>query len=158
MLGFSRNRRLRGLGVAKGQRQQPTASEVQPLLLDLEDRGIISILDIAILIRDPDGSVAGVELGEFQQVAAPAPSSRARPRACWFDRLMEVHPRSPHLGQGQRRGAGRGAAGWATPITGVPTDGRPGMWSRSGRNVAARAQITNVQGDDSQRPRTGSRG
>ena len=46
MLGFSRNRRLRGLGVAKGQRQQPTASEVQPLLLDLEDRGIIRILDI----------------------------------------------------------------------------------------------------------------
>ena len=117
MLGFSRNRRLRGLEVATGQRQQPTASEVQPLLLDLEDRGIISILDIAILIRDPDGSVAGVELGEFQQVAAPAPSSRAHPRACWFDRLMEVHPRSPHLGQGQRRGAGRGAAGWATPIS-----------------------------------------
>ena len=48
----------------------PTAGEVQPLLLDLVDRGIIRILDIAFLTKDPDGSVSAVEVGELKQVAA----------------------------------------------------------------------------------------
>jgi hypothetical protein len=38
--------------------------------LNLVDHGIIRILDIAILIKDSDGSVSGVERGEFKQVAA----------------------------------------------------------------------------------------
>ena len=50
--------------------EQPTAGEVQPLLLDLVDRGIIRILDIAFLAKDQDGSVAGVEVGELKQLAA----------------------------------------------------------------------------------------
>jgi hypothetical protein len=50
--------------------EQPDAGEVQPLLLDLVDRGIIRILDIAFLAKDEDGSVSGIELGELKQVAA----------------------------------------------------------------------------------------
>jgi Family of unknown function (DUF6325) len=42
---------------------------VQPLLLDLVDRGIIRILDIAFLAKDQDGSVAGLELGDLKEVA-----------------------------------------------------------------------------------------
>ena len=48
----------------------PTAGEVQPLLLDLVDRGIIRILDIAFLTKDEDGSVAALDVGELKQVAA----------------------------------------------------------------------------------------
>jgi Family of unknown function (DUF6325) len=48
----------------------PDASEVQPLLLDLVNRGIIRILDIAFVAKDEDGSVSGLELGDLKQVAA----------------------------------------------------------------------------------------
>jgi hypothetical protein len=41
--------------------RQPIAGEVQPLLLDLVDRGIIRILDIAFVAKDQDGSVVGVD-------------------------------------------------------------------------------------------------
>jgi Family of unknown function (DUF6325) len=50
--------------------RQPEAGEVQPLLLDLVDRGIIRILDVAFVAKDEDGSVSGIELGELKQVAA----------------------------------------------------------------------------------------
>jgi hypothetical protein len=56
--------------VLEWQGEQPDAGEVQPLLLDLVDRGIIRILDIAFVAKGPDGSVAGVEVGELKQVAA----------------------------------------------------------------------------------------
>jgi hypothetical protein len=50
---------------------QPPSGEVQPLLLDLVDRGIIRILDIAFLAKDRDGSVSGLEVGGgLQQLAA----------------------------------------------------------------------------------------
>jgi uncharacterized protein DUF6325 len=48
----------------------PTAGEVQPLLLELVDRGIIRILDIAFLTKDEDGSVSALEVGDLKQVAA----------------------------------------------------------------------------------------
>jgi Family of unknown function (DUF6325) len=48
----------------------PDASEVQPLLLDLVDRGIIRILDVAFLTKDEDGSVSALEVGDLKQVAA----------------------------------------------------------------------------------------
>jgi hypothetical protein len=48
----------------------PTTGEVQPLLLELVDRGIIRILDIGFLTKGPDGSVAALEIGDHQQVAA----------------------------------------------------------------------------------------
>ena len=44
--------------------QQP-AGEAAPLILDAVDRGIIRILDIALLAKDTDGTVATLELGEL---------------------------------------------------------------------------------------------
>jgi hypothetical protein len=38
--------------------------EVAPMLIDLVDRGIIRILDIALMVKGEDGSVAAVDLGE----------------------------------------------------------------------------------------------
>ena len=48
----------------------PTTGEVQPLLLELVDRGIIRILDIAFLTKAADGSVAAVDVGDLKQVAS----------------------------------------------------------------------------------------
>jgi Family of unknown function (DUF6325) len=50
---------------------RPAAGEVQPLLLDLVDRGVIRILDIAFLAKDRDGSVTVFEAGgDLNQLAA----------------------------------------------------------------------------------------
>ena len=46
---------------------QPVTGEVMPLLLDLVDRGVIRILDIAFLVKAADGSVAAID---FAEVAA----------------------------------------------------------------------------------------
>ena len=51
-------------------RAYPDTSEIQPLLLDLVNRGIIRILDIAFVTKDEDGSVTGLELGDLKQVSA----------------------------------------------------------------------------------------
>ena len=48
----------------------PDASEVQPLLLDLVDRGIIRILDIGFVAKDENGEVTGLDIGDLKQVAA----------------------------------------------------------------------------------------
>ena len=56
--------------VLEWQGQLPDASEVQPLLLELVDRGIVRILDIALVTKAADGSVAAVDVGELEQVAA----------------------------------------------------------------------------------------
>src|SRR5262249_43182527 len=37
--------------------------EVAPLILDLHDRGIIPILDVALMVKGEDGSVAAIDLG-----------------------------------------------------------------------------------------------
>ena len=42
--------------------KQP-AGEAAPLILDAVDRGIIRILDVALLAKDSDGTVATLELG-----------------------------------------------------------------------------------------------
>jgi Family of unknown function (DUF6325) len=47
----------------------PDTSEVQPLLLDLVNRGIVRILDIAFVVKDEDGSVSGLDVGDLKQVA-----------------------------------------------------------------------------------------
>ena len=49
--------------------QQP-AGDVAPLLLDLVDRGIIRILDIAFMAKNEDGSVAAVDLEALDGGAA----------------------------------------------------------------------------------------
>jgi hypothetical protein len=38
--------------------------DVAPMLIDLVDRGIIRILDIALMVKGEDGSVAAIDLGE----------------------------------------------------------------------------------------------
>ena len=43
--------------------RQPTG-EALPLILDLVDRGIIRILDIAFMVKDEDGSTAAISLDE----------------------------------------------------------------------------------------------
>ena len=43
--------------------RQPNG-EVAPLLIDLVDRGIIRILDIALMVKGEDGSVAAIDLAE----------------------------------------------------------------------------------------------
>jgi len=37
--------------------------DVAPMILDLHDRGIIRILDIALMVKGDDGSVAAIDLG-----------------------------------------------------------------------------------------------
>ena len=44
---------------------QPVTGEVMPLLLDLVDRGLIRILDIAFLVKGADGSVAAIDFAEL---------------------------------------------------------------------------------------------
>jgi hypothetical protein len=46
---------------------QPVTGEVMALLLDLVDRGIIRILDLAFMVKADDGSVAAID---FAEVAA----------------------------------------------------------------------------------------
>jgi Family of unknown function (DUF6325) len=48
--------------------RQPTG-EAAPLILDLVDRGIIRLLDIAFVVKDEDGKVAGVDLAELEAEA-----------------------------------------------------------------------------------------
>ena len=43
---------------------QQVTGEVMPLLLDLVDRGVIRILDLAFLVKAEDGSVAAIDLAE----------------------------------------------------------------------------------------------
>jgi hypothetical protein len=38
--------------------------EVAPMIIDLVDRGIIRVLDIALMVKGEDGSVAAIDLGE----------------------------------------------------------------------------------------------
>jgi hypothetical protein len=44
--------------------EQPDGS-VAPLILDLVDRGVIRILDVAFLVKDQDGSTATISLDEL---------------------------------------------------------------------------------------------
>jgi hypothetical protein len=46
---------------------QPVTGEVMPLLLDLVDRGIIRILDLAFMLKDADGAVSALDLTELAQ-------------------------------------------------------------------------------------------
>jgi hypothetical protein len=40
--------------------------DVVPLILDAVDRGLIRVLDFAIMVKGEDGSVAALELGELE--------------------------------------------------------------------------------------------
>jgi hypothetical protein len=54
---------------------QPVTGEVMPLILDLVDRGVIRILDLAFLLKEPDGSVAAIDLAELGGLAEFAGAS-----------------------------------------------------------------------------------
>jgi hypothetical protein len=72
-------------------RRVPRYSEVQPLLLDLVDRGIIRILDIGFVAKDEDGEVTGLEVGDIKQVtAAFAEFESASSGLLGFDDLQEA--------------------------------------------------------------------
>jgi hypothetical protein len=49
--------------------QQPNG-EAMPHLIDLVERGVIRILDVAFIVKGEDGSVAGVELADLGDGAA----------------------------------------------------------------------------------------
>jgi hypothetical protein len=49
--------------------RQPNG-EAAPYLIDLVDRGLIRILDLAFVTKDEDGSVAGIELADLGDGAA----------------------------------------------------------------------------------------
>ena len=61
---------------------QPVTGEVMPLLLDLVDRGLIRILDLAFLAKDQDGSVTAMDFAELARERRASPSSQARRPAC----------------------------------------------------------------------------
>lgn len=49
---------------------EPSGEEVVPLLLDLVERGIIRILDIAFVSKDEDGELTAIEVGDLGPTAA----------------------------------------------------------------------------------------
>jgi hypothetical protein len=49
--------------------QQPNG-EAMPHLIDLVERGVIRILDVAFILKEEDGSVAGIELADLGDGAA----------------------------------------------------------------------------------------
>jgi uncharacterized membrane protein len=48
---------------------EPSGDEVVPLLVDLVDRGIIRILDVAFVTKDKDGEITAIEVGDLGPVA-----------------------------------------------------------------------------------------
>jgi hypothetical protein len=48
--------------------RQPNG-EAMPHLIDLVDRGLIRVIDLAFITKDEDGDVAGMELSELGEVA-----------------------------------------------------------------------------------------
>ena len=61
--------------------RQPTG-EAAPHLIDLVDRGLIRILDLAFIAKGEDGSVAALEIADLGDEFAAFASSRAPPRDC----------------------------------------------------------------------------
>jgi hypothetical protein len=49
---------------------QPATGEVMPRLLDLVDRGLIRILDLAFIVKDEDGTVTTMDFVEQAQADA----------------------------------------------------------------------------------------
>src|SRR3982074_1663707 len=48
---------------------EPSGDEVVPLMLDLVQRGIIRILDIAFVSKDEDGTLTAIEIGDLGPAA-----------------------------------------------------------------------------------------
>jgi hypothetical protein len=52
------------------RKEQQPAGDVAPLIIDLVDRGIIRILDVAFMVKDEDGTVMAVEAGAMDSDSA----------------------------------------------------------------------------------------
>jgi hypothetical protein len=50
--------------------EQAPNGEAGPLIADLHDRGLIRILDVALMVKGRDGSVAAIEVGDLGGDAA----------------------------------------------------------------------------------------
>ena len=126
--------------------RQPTG-EAAPLIIDLVDRGIIRILDIAFMAKGEDGSVAAIDLGELDAPTAASAAfdgassgllarrgprgGRRRARARHVRRRARVG--EPLGGAGRRRAAAAPAAS-SSPAAASPS--RPSS-PRSTRSTAA---------------------
>jgi Family of unknown function (DUF6325) len=69
--------------------EQPQG-DVAPLLLDLVDRGIIRILDLAFMAKDENGSVYALEIGELEASEAFGPFDGAASGLLGTDDLEEA--------------------------------------------------------------------
>ena len=69
--------------------RQPTG-EVAPLIIDLANRGIIRILDIALMAKGEDGSVYALDLAELEAREAFAPFDGAASGLLGSDDLTEA--------------------------------------------------------------------
>ena len=105
--------------VLEWEGDQPVTGEVMPLLLDLVDRGLIRILDLAFMSKGEDGSVAALDLTELAQdlgeprrfrrrVVGPAGSGRSR-RGGHRARAGDRRRRAP-VGEPLGRAGGHGPA------------------------------------------------
>jgi hypothetical protein len=71
--------------------QQPDAADVAPMIVDLVDRGIIRIIDIAFVAKDDDGSISALELSDLgPSSAAFAQFEGASAGLIGFDDLQEA--------------------------------------------------------------------
>jgi hypothetical protein len=49
----------------------PQTGEAIPIFVDLVERGIIRVLDVLVVRKDSDGSIAGLEIGDIDQDGFP---------------------------------------------------------------------------------------
>src|SRR5262245_66032934 len=64
--------------VMEWKADQPVTGEALGLILDLVDRGIIRVLDLAFLAKDEDGTVSAVDLAELGDETASQRSEERR--------------------------------------------------------------------------------
>ena len=69
--------------------EQPQG-DVAPLILDLVDRGIIRLLDVAFMAKDENGAVYALEIGELDASEAFAPFDGAASGLLGTDDLEEA--------------------------------------------------------------------
>ncbi len=109
--------------------RQPSG-EVAPLLVDLVDRGIIRILDIAFMVKDEDGTVAAIDLAAVADGGAPAsPSSKAPPPASSATRTSKRRPRPSSPARRPPCSCGRTAGRRRSPSRSAS---RAASWSPAG--------------------------
>jgi hypothetical protein len=84
--------------------RQPTG-EVAPYVIDLVDRGLIRILDLAFIAKAEDDSVAALEISDLGDGGPPRLQPRCASRAASWSRAdaSQYKPYSPRWTQRRRR-------------------------------------------------------